>query len=102
MPNGVRLEFDNVEMARLWHPGWRTPQSDYPSGRAIINFSLASRADVDRCHAELTAAGHLGHQVPYDAFWGGRYAIVADPDGNECGLMGPTDATHKYTPTSHT
>ena len=30
-------------------------------------------------------------QEPYDAFWGARYAIVEDPDGNAVGLMSPID-----------
>lgn len=24
----------------------------------------------------------LGHKAPWDAFWGQRYAVVVDPDGN--------------------
>ena len=39
----------------------------------------------------LIAAGHTALQPPYDAFWGARYAIVEDPDGNAVGLMGPID-----------
>jgi hypothetical protein len=37
-------------------------------------------------------------QVPYDAFWGARYAIVADPDGNEVGLMSPRDDDRRSFP----
>ena len=29
---------------------------------------------------ELTGVGYRGHQPPYDAFWGSRYAIVEDRD----------------------
>src|SRR5439155_24937679 len=29
--------------------------------------------------------------APHDAFWGGRHAIVLDPDHNRVGLMGPID-----------
>ncbi len=100
MPSGVRIEFDNVEMVRLWHPGWRAPDTGTPGGRAIINFSFSSRTAVDQRYAELISAGHAGRHAPCDAFWGGRYAVVADPDGNECGLMSPDDPDRKYTPTS--
>jgi uncharacterized glyoxalase superfamily protein PhnB len=50
---------------------------------------------VDRIYAELTAAGHAGQQPPYDAFWGSRYAIVCDPDGNFVGLMSPPEQAHR-------
>ena len=31
--------------------------------------------------ADLTGAGYRGHRIPFDAFWGQRYATVLDPDG---------------------
>jgi uncharacterized glyoxalase superfamily protein PhnB len=37
-------------------------------------------------------------QRPYDAFWGGRFAVVADPDGNEVGLMSPIDERRRHWP----
>lgn len=98
MPSGMHLEFDNVEMTKLWHHGWRDPSVGVPTSRAIIGFAVPSRQDVDQRYAELTTAGHLGRQAPYDAFWGGRYAVVADPDGNECGLMSPPDPDRAYIP----
>ena len=42
-------------------------------------------------YADLTGAGYRGQQPPYDAFWGARYAVVEDPDGNAVGLMSPSD-----------
>jgi|SRR6185295_2038604 len=95
MPNGVRLEFDNHEMAALWHAGRREPSE---GGRPVLGFALASRQEVDERYAELTAAGHVGRQPPYDAFWGARYAIVRDPDGNDVGLMSPADPAKRFTP----
>lgn len=61
---------------------------------------LSAGTDADQRYAALTAAGRVGRQAPYDAFWGGRYAIVADPDGNDCGLMSPTDPDRQFTPGS--
>lgn len=43
-------------------------------------------------------AGHRVGQPPYDAFFGSRYAIVIDPDGNEVGLKSPIDDAAKYVP----
>lgn len=88
LPGEVSLELDTVESARRWHAGVR---ADPRSGRFVVGFSLPSRAAVDAAYAELTAAGYQGRQPPFDAFWGGRYAIVADPSGNDVGLMSPVD-----------
>lgn len=84
MPGGFSLELDTAESTRLWHAGWR---ADPASARVVLGFMLASRAAVDDLYAELIAAGYRGRQPPFDAFWGARYAVVADPDGNDVGLM---------------
>jgi catechol 2,3-dioxygenase-like lactoylglutathione lyase family enzyme len=94
--NGMRLEFDNVPMAKLWHASWR--EGGHGS-KAVLGVSLSSSEAVDERYAELTAAGYTGCQPPYDAFWGARYAIVEDPDGNDVGLMGPIAANRKFVPT---
>ena len=52
---------------------------------------MNSRDAVDEIYEDLTAAGYTGEQRPYDAFWGARYAIVNDPDGNSVGIMSPID-----------
>jgi uncharacterized glyoxalase superfamily protein PhnB len=55
-------------------PHWRAPEvEDRP---VILGFSLASREAVDDTYRALTAAGYLGRQEPYDAFFGARYAVV--------------------------
>ena len=59
--------------------------------RCVLGFKFASRDEVDRVYADLTGAGYRGQQPPYDAFWGARYAVVEDPDGNAVGLMSPID-----------
>jgi catechol 2,3-dioxygenase-like lactoylglutathione lyase family enzyme len=91
MPSGVRLEFDNYEMVRIWHPSWSETQG---RGRIVLGFSMPSREAVDARYAELVSAGHGARHAPHDAFWGSRYAIVHDPDGNDVGLMSPPDAKH--------
>ena len=87
------LDVDNGPLAAIYHAGHRASGST-----CIIGFSVESRAKVDEVYATITAAGHPGRQVPYDAFWGARYAIVADPDGNDVGIMSPTDDTMRSWP----
>ena len=65
-----------------------------------MGFSVPSREAVDERYGELIAAGYTGLQPPYDAFWGARYAIVEDPDGNHVGLMSPLDPTRRGAPPS--
>jgi len=95
MPSGFSLELDTAESAQIWHAGWR---EDPASVKLVIGFSLASRASVDEQYTSLTAAGYEGRQPPFDAFWGARYAIVADPDGNDVGLMSPIDPDRQTWP----
>ena len=79
-------------------PHWRAPEvEDRP---VILGFSLASREAVDDTYRALTAAGYLGRQEPYDAFFGARYAVVRDPAGNDVGLMSPIDQHRRFTPTT--
>ena len=95
MPGGFSLELDTAESARLWHAGFRASPA---SVKVVIGFALPTRIAVDERYAELTSAGYTGRQPPFDAFWGGRYAIVADPDGNDVGLMSPIDDARRTFP----
>jgi uncharacterized glyoxalase superfamily protein PhnB len=83
-------------MARIWHAGWRDG-GEHGKG-VVVGFSLPSREAVDERYAALTAAGHAGRQPPYDAFWGSRYAVVQDPDGNDVGIMSPPDPARRFVP----
>jgi catechol 2,3-dioxygenase-like lactoylglutathione lyase family enzyme len=87
------LDIDNEPLAAIYHAGFRAR-----GARAVMGFTVDSRAEVDDIYARVIAAGHEGRQVPYDAFWGARYAIVADPDGNDVGIMSPTDDTMRSWP----
>jgi catechol 2,3-dioxygenase-like lactoylglutathione lyase family enzyme len=94
-PGGARFELDNRPMAAIWHAGWR---SGSEGSRTVFGFSLPSRQAVDELFGDLTAAGHPGRQPPHDAFWGARYAIVQDPDGNDVGLMSPIEPKRRFVP----
>ena len=95
LQNGFSLAFDNHKLAGTYNAAWRRPEG---GAGAVIGFSVPTREDVDRMYVELTGAGYQGRQKPYDAFWGARYAIVADPDGNDVGLMSPIDEQHRTWP----
>ncbi len=86
LPGGLRLAWDTAETLRSFDPGWTAPTGGPATALA---FLCDDPADVDRCFAELTAAGHEGHLAPFDAFWGQRYATLRDPDGNGVDLFAP-------------
>ena len=96
MPNGVHLEIDSIALAKHYNAGWRAPAGE--GSRSVVGFALPSREAVDERYAELTAAGYTGCQPPYDAFWGARYAVIEDPDGNHVGLMSPKDPARRSAP----
>jgi catechol 2,3-dioxygenase-like lactoylglutathione lyase family enzyme len=79
LPGGLRLAWDTVATVRSFDPAWQPPRG---SPRMGLAFLCADPAEVDRVYGELVAAGHHGHKEPWDAFWGQRYAVVHDPDGN--------------------
>ncbi|MFC1403117.1 MULTISPECIES: VOC family protein [Streptacidiphilus] len=86
LPGGFRVAWDTVATVRSLDPGWTPPQGGHPSALA---FRCEDPAEVDKVYAELTAAGYRSHREPWDAFWGQRYAVVLDPDGNPTDLFAP-------------
>jgi catechol 2,3-dioxygenase-like lactoylglutathione lyase family enzyme len=88
LPAGLGLEFGTAEVTRSYDPHWREPTGPATN---TLNFDLASGAAVDEKYAEMTGAGYRGHLSPIDAFWGARFAIIDDPDGNVVGLHGPRE-----------
>lgn len=96
MPGGLILHFDSAALAKAYDRGWREPSGE--GTRNVLSFRVSSREEVDRIHDSLTALGHPSSQPPYDTFWGSRYAIVEDPDGNRIGVMSPADASLRSAP----
>jgi catechol 2,3-dioxygenase-like lactoylglutathione lyase family enzyme len=83
------VDLDSLTFARQWDEGW-------PGGTgAILGFKVDSREEVDALVASMTADGVPVQQAPYDAFWGARYAVVSDPDGNGVGIMSPIDPARR-------
>jgi catechol 2,3-dioxygenase-like lactoylglutathione lyase family enzyme len=95
MPGGHYLAFDNHVMARIWNTRFDDERGE---GNIVIGLLAGGRDDVDRIYRTVRDAGHEVGQPPYDAFWGPRYAIVIDPDGNQVGLKSPEDDERRYEP----
>jgi catechol 2,3-dioxygenase-like lactoylglutathione lyase family enzyme len=83
--DGLRLMWDTEELIRKLDPDWKRPEGH---GMALA-FECADAAEVNTTYARLVHAGFTGKKEPYDAFWGQRYANVADPDGNVVDLFAP-------------
>ena len=91
---GVDLEFDSQALARRYNRGYEAER-----GRVLLGFSLPSREAVDALFEDLVdPTSTRACSRPIDAFWGARYAIVEDPDGNPVGLMSPSDDAHRGEP----
>ncbi|MFB9904009.1 VOC family protein [Allokutzneria oryzae] len=86
LPGGLRLAWDTVETVRSFTPDWQEPSG---SPRMSLAFKCASPDEVDAVYAKLVGLGYHGHCEPWDAFWGQRYAVVEDPDGNTADLFCP-------------
>jgi catechol 2,3-dioxygenase-like lactoylglutathione lyase family enzyme len=92
--SGIDVDLDSTTFAQKWDTGW-------PGGTGVvIGFKVDSRQEVDRLVAALSADGVDVQQEPFDAFWGARYAIVGDPDGNGVGIMSPVDPAFRSEPPS--
>ena len=86
LPGGLRIAWDTVETIRSFDPGY---QAAAGQSRVGLAFRLDTPAEVDAVYEALVAAGYVGHKPPWDAFWGQRYALVHDPDGNPVDLFAP-------------
>ncbi len=89
---GVDLDLDSTSFAQVWDRGW-------PGGPGVVlGFKVETRREVDDLVGELRTEGVAVQQDPYDAFWGARYAVVSDPDGNGVGIMSPPDPAMRTAP----
>jgi catechol 2,3-dioxygenase-like lactoylglutathione lyase family enzyme len=76
--SGLRIAWDTIELIKSIDPSWTEPLGH----RMGLAFLCDSAAEVDTLYWQVTEADYRGHKPPWDAFWGQRYATVADPDGN--------------------
>lgn len=82
-PNGYRIAWDSEDVIRSFDPEWTRPVGQ----RVGLAFKCDSPAEVDALYGQIVASGYAGHKAPWDAFWGQRYAQVADPDGTVIDLF---------------
>jgi catechol 2,3-dioxygenase-like lactoylglutathione lyase family enzyme len=82
-PSGVRILLDSIDVIQSFEPDFKRVRGN---GMTLC-FKQDSARKVDELHATLTRAGHKSIKEPWDAFWGQRYACVADPDGNQIDLF---------------
>lgn len=85
LPGGMRLLWDTEETARMIDPEFQ--RHGKGNDGMSLAFELDSPAEVDKLYQELTDLGYHGEKKPWDAFWGQRYAVVQDPDGNGVDLF---------------
>lgn len=82
LPNGLRLAWDTIELIKSFNPNWTKPAGSQIS----LAFKCKNPAEVDTIYQRLTEK-YPGYSVPWDAFWGQRYAVLKDPDGNHIDLF---------------
>ena len=88
----LNLDLDSMSFAPKWNRGW-------PGGSGlVVGFKVDRREEVDELVDTLAADGVPVQQEPYDTFWGARYAVVSDPDGNGVGIMSPVDPARRSEP----
>ena len=85
LPGGIRVAWDTEDTIRSFDPGY-VRGSGHGMGLA---FELDTPAEVNDLYAALVDEGYKGHKEPWDAFWGMRYAVLHDPDGNGVDLFSP-------------
>jgi len=78
LASGFRIAWDSLDMIKGIYPDW----IDAVGQRMTLAFKCNSTADVDETYNRLVKKGYRGHKEPWDAFWGQRYAVITDPDGN--------------------
>ena len=84
LPGGLRVAWDTEDTIRSFDENWSAPSDGH---RLALAFGCDDPPEVDSCYAQLAAAGGSGHLPPWDAFWGMRYAVLHDPDGNTVDLF---------------
>ena len=80
----VRLMIDDRDLMKSM-----IGKDPVPPTHSSFAIKCASPAGVDTAVAKIEAAGFKVVKQPWDAFWGQRYAIVADPDGYMVDVFAP-------------
>ena len=81
--SGLRLAWDTLALMQSIYPDWLEPAGL----RMSLAFKCDSPVEVDALYRQVVESGYEGYKAPWDAFWGQRYAVVVDPDGNHVNLF---------------
>ena len=81
--SGVRLMLDSETLMKQIDPNWKPPTGS----RIGLCFIQENPNKVDELFNALITKGFKADKEPWDAFWGQRYAIVLDPDGNQTSIF---------------
>ena len=89
---GFDADLDSPAYARHWGglPG------DFVG--VVVNLRANDRKAVDAAFERALSLGGEGLRVPYDAFWGARYAVVRGPGPIVVGIMSPSDPESRGEP----
>ena len=85
----LRLLLDTEEVMLSIDPEWTWPTGGH---KMSLAFDCSTAEAVDKAFSQLTRGGEqsavagIVHE-PWDAFWGQRYAVISDPDGNTVDLF---------------
>jgi catechol 2,3-dioxygenase-like lactoylglutathione lyase family enzyme len=83
-PGEVRLMIDSAELIE-----GIIGRKPVPSTHSAFAILCETPAAVDAAAAAIGKAGFTVVKQPWDAFWGQRYAVVADPEGYMVDLFAP-------------
>ena len=81
---GIKVMLDTREVATAIDPDWQPPSGGHAMALA---FDCGTPEEVDATFKRMVAAGAGVAKEPWDAFWGQRYAVITDPDGNPVDLF---------------
>jgi catechol 2,3-dioxygenase-like lactoylglutathione lyase family enzyme len=83
----VGFDIDTESLTIGYSPKWA--ESAAKGAALMLSFRVDANEDVDALHEHMVSLGYESHLAPWDAFWGARFAIIVDPDGNHVSIMGP-------------
>ena len=84
---GIRLMLDSEAVMASFIDGFTKPKGN---DRMSLAVECESAKDVDTAFRAATEAKFDAVRDPFDAFWGQRYATLADPDGTHVDLYAAT------------
>jgi uncharacterized glyoxalase superfamily protein PhnB len=86
-PEGsARLMIDTVDIVKEI-----ISENPTPGNHSSFAIRYDSSSEVDNVTEKIKSAGFKVVKVPWDAFWGQRYAVVEDPDGYKVDLYADLD-----------